>query len=416
MTRERLHDMPISEVTPHTEASARTLPRLRIAFVYPELRWESPCGKALLRLIDDLAPSHEITAYANRIEPDFLDRVRFVRVPGPVRPYLANYLLFHVLSWSIFLLRRLFLRERFDVVQSVDSHCLFANVVTVHYCNAERLRLIRAGVFQPHPRLPRRIYDALNHRLAKAFELITYRLARPSRIICISRGLQRNIADHYGARRGVVVIPNSADFPESPPGRDEARRWLALEHGIPPEAFVLLFVAASDWGRKGLRHLLEAMPGLPDDVRLLVVGAGSTGQRAGHESISRALGIEDRVVFAGKRSDMQPYLRGSDLFVFPSHFEGFALVTLEAAAAGLPMLCTDVNGVQDLFGSSGCGIIIEPSAADIRTHVLALRHDPATRGRMSQAALARAESFSRAAVARLTLEEYLAVARDRTLR
>ena len=304
------------------------------------------------------------------------------------------------------------LGERLDVIQSVDSHCLFGNVVTVHYSNAERLELIKRGVFRPSPRWVRRSYDWVSWNLARTMEFVRYRLVPLDTIICISRGLTENLAEHCGVKAKVAVIPNSADANKRETSKVEARTLLAQEHGIGRDAFVLLFIGAGDWDRKGLRHIIEALPGLPDRVQLVVVGSGTAGQVSVFRSLSETMGVERRVIFAGAQPKVDVFLTGADLFVFPSHFEGFALVTLEAAAAGLPMLCTDVNGVRDLFGDSECGLIIHPSAEDIRTNVLCLLSEPTKLEAMSRSCLQRAQSFTRERVAGLTLAVYRDV-RDR---
>ena len=68
--------------------------------------------------------------------------------------------------------------------------------------------------------------------------------------------------------------------------------------------------------------------------------------------VSRDLAIGDRVHFAGWRRDVAEILKTSDLLILPSRWEGMSNVVLEAMAAGVPILASDVEGVRELLGAS----------------------------------------------------------------
>jgi glycosyltransferase involved in cell wall biosynthesis len=77
--------------------------------------------------------------------------------------------------------------------------------------------------------------------------------------------------------------------------------------------------------------------------------------------------LGDRVKFVGMQSDVRPYLWSSDVFVFPSLYETFSLVTYEAAASGLPIVVSQLYGVEDLLVDGDNGFLIETSVAGVRT-------------------------------------------------
>ena len=70
--------------------------------------------------------------------------------------------------------------------------------------------------------------------------------------------------------------------------------------------------------------------------------------------------------FVGMQGDVRPYLWSSDVFVFPSLYETFSLVTYEAAAAGLPIVVSQLYGVEDLLVDGDNGFLIETSVAGVR--------------------------------------------------
>jgi glycosyltransferase involved in cell wall biosynthesis len=65
------------------------------------------------------------------------------------------------------------------------------------------------------------------------------------------------------------------------------------------------------------------------------------------------------------RDDVRPYLWSGDVFVLPSAYEAFSLAAFEAAAAGLPLLATELHGLTDLLVDGGNGFIVEPTQASV---------------------------------------------------
>jgi glycosyltransferase involved in cell wall biosynthesis len=77
------------------------------------------------------------------------------------------------------------------------------------------------------------------------------------------------------------------------------------------------------------------------------------------------------------QSDVRPYLWSSDVFIFPSLYETFSLVTYEAAASGLPIVVSHLYGVEDLLQDGDNGFLIETSVAGVSNglqRILSLSH------------------------------------------
>lgn len=88
-----------------------------------------------------------------------------------------------------------------------------------------------------------------------------------------------------------------------------------------------------------LLELIKYMTGQDDNVRLLSVGNGPLFEDIKKEAV--AMGIADKIVFTGGRSDVADLMQAMDVFVLPSLFEGFPLTLVEAQAAGLPCITSD---------------------------------------------------------------------------
>lgn len=137
--------------------------------------------------------------------------------------------------------------------------------------------------------------------------------------------------------RDFLVMNNAIDaatYTYQPQIREEVRRELGLD----AEALVVGHVGQFR-PQKNHRFLLDVFAKLPPSARLLLVGDGML--RSELERQAKALGVFDRVIFAGVRADVNRLLQAMDVFVFPSLFEGLGIALIEAQAAGLPCLISD---------------------------------------------------------------------------
>lgn len=159
--------------------------------------------------------------------------------------------------------------------------------------------------------------------------------------------------------------------------------------GMPYEAFLWLWVGRLD-PIKGLEVLLRAFAMVNHNPQLLLVGEGPMRQQLEWEV--EALRLTDRVHFLGVRSDVPSLLRTADGFVFPSRTEGLPNALLEAMAAGLPIVTTDVPGCRDLIEHDKSGLLVPYG------DTLALGHALST----LQSGTDRAARLGRAAAAEVT--------------
>ena len=118
----------------------------------------------------------------------------------------------------------------------------------------------------------------------------------------------------------------------------DIRSTVRHELGLPADALVVGHVGRFD-PLKNHRFLVEIFEKMPEDARLLLVGDGVL--RPDVEQQAEALGIRDRVLFTGVRTDVDRLLQAMDVFLMPSLFEGLPVSIVEAQAAGLPCLISD---------------------------------------------------------------------------
>jgi glycosyltransferase involved in cell wall biosynthesis len=149
-------------------------------------------------------------------------------------------------------------------------------------------------------------------------------------------------------------------------GASTLRAELAIPADVP-----VIAAAGSLEQRKGFDVLLSAFAALArPDARLVLAGCGP--DEAALRTQAAALGIDDRVHWLGFRQDMPNVLGGADVFVLPSRREGMAFVMLEAMAADLLVLATDISGVREALGAhsdrAAAGWIVPPDDATALAH------------------------------------------------
>jgi phosphatidylinositol alpha-mannosyltransferase len=169
-------------------------------------------------------------------------------------------------------------------------------------------------------------------------------------------------------RERISVVPN---------GIEERFFMPAREPG--PGPLRLLFVGRLE-AQKNVARLLAAVSKVEASVRLRVVGDGD--ERGALEAQARELGLD--VQFSGRLhgEELLAAYRDADLFALPSDREGMPLVALEAMAAGLPVVATDVPGNRELL--AGVGVLAEPDPAGLAAAVDALAADGALRAAVAE--------------------------------
>jgi len=184
------------------------------------------------------------------------------------------------------------------------------------------------------------------------------------RVVAVSGTIRRFLAEGVGLRGdNVATIYNGIDTEryEGTAGSDPIRREL----GIGPGALVVGAVG-SLYAVKGHVHLIRALADVArdlPDVACIVAGRGEL--RAELEDEARRLGLHDRVRFLGYRSDVPRLLAAMDVFVLPSLSEGLPLSLLEAMAAGVPVVATEVGGNAEVIDDGATGFLVPPRRSDL---------------------------------------------------
>ncbi len=220
----------------------------------------------------------------------------------------------------------------------------------------ERLQSHWVRVHYQHP--IKQMFQRMNprHRTLIDLERTIYQSNDVRRIVTQSQLDRKLVQEYYNIPdEKIRTIYNGVDTTQFNPSlkaeREALRDELKIDQNVP-----LILFASMDFEGKGLRSILQAIQQTKhQETHLLVLG---TGPEAKFKGIAQDLGINNRVIFAGRRNDIQRCYGAGDLFLLPTAYEPFPNVNLEAMACGMPVITTTTAGGADIIQVEKNGYLI----------------------------------------------------------
>ena len=295
------------------------------------------------------------------------------------------------------------LGDRFDIVHTQD--CISARA-------AARVR-DRGGSF----RLLRTVHHIDDFTTPALIECQDAAILEPDRVLVVSEPWRRRLLDDYGVDASVVRngvrVERFAGASLDPSQRERLRARVGVG-----DRHLFLTVGGIE-PRKGSRYLVEALgllkasPGRPS--MLAVVGGHSfQDYRAYRDEVLGSLGrhglsLGDDVVLVGTVPDdeLPHWFGAADSFVFPSISEGWGLVVLEALAAGLPVVASDIEVLRSFLSHETDAVLTEAAnPASLTAGMIRVRDDPVLVRRLRANGTATAGRYSWSSTARQHIEIY----------
>lgn len=344
--------------------------RPTIALVAHGVHDQGGMERSLYELVSRTHERFHYVVVSAELAPDLVPFVEWRRIRVPMRPIPLKIVAFAAVAG--FTLRRITADTVHTMGAIVPNR---TDVASVQFCSAGFLNVTRRLAPAEAPPL-RRVNTALARLLGLALERWCYRPGRVGAFAAVSGGVARELERHYpGIPSGVT--PNAADTQRFKPDV-EARATLREREGVRADEVVALFVGG-DWDRKGLEHAIDGAARA--SLRLWVVGEGDVSRFA---RLATERGANVR--FFGRQPDTERWYAAADVFVFPTLYEADPLVVHEAAASGLPIVATRVNGIVDVVGDEVAGLLVGRNGADVGEALTRLAADPALRARLGAAA------------------------------
>lgn len=249
-------------------------------------------------------------------------------------------------GWSdaprIWRLARLLREWRPELLQTFLFHGNMAGRIAARFA---RVPVVVSGIRVAerekswHVRLERMTRRLVTHHVCVSASVAEFSIRearlRPETVTVIPNGVD--------AARFAGALPLAAEELEAPPGS----RWIIAIGRLHPQKGHALLIDA-------VAPVLRTNP----DWRMMIVGEGPLRREL--ESQIASLECGDRIRLLGFRDDVPRLLKSASLFVLPSLWEGQPNVVLEALAAGLPVIATDVEGVRELIDPAAGGRLVSP--------------------------------------------------------
>lgn len=288
-----------------------------------------PCFGDYARLAE--TPRHEKRHGVEVFHPRYF-------LPPKVGMHLAPY----TLAMSAIPVVKRIIRDGFDF-DLIDAHYFYPDGVAAD--------LIARAVGKPFVVTARGTDINLIPQYSRPRKLIQ-RAARNARAaIGVCRALVDELAELGVDQAKLKVFRNGVDLERFRP----MQRDMALAStGLPADRRILLSVGLLI-ERKGHDIAIAALPALPRDVLLVIIGAGP--ERINLEALAKRLDVADRVHFAGQipNAELRPWYASADALVLCSSREGWANVLLEAMACGTPVIATSIWGTPEVVASRSVG-------------------------------------------------------------
>jgi len=238
-------------------------------------------------------------------------------------------------------------RKKFDVVH---AHDLWANLMAVPAGRIAGAPIIISsqrdlGHLYWYTPFRRKVIGAI-HRLS-------------ARIVANSSAVRKLLVETFRVPPSRVrVLHNSVDFERFASARRDRRQMFP---DLDPATRLVAVVANMHSEVKGHHDLIDAARiicrAIPQTSFVLV---GDGAERRNIEDHAVVAGVRDHFIFLGRRLDVPEILACCELFTLPSHSEGFPNVILEAMAAGLPVVATQVGGVLEIIEDGQSGLLVPP--------------------------------------------------------
>lgn len=281
-------------------------------------------------------------------------------------------------------------RERFDIVHVHEPSVPMLSLVVLRHSHA-----VNVGTFHAY-REKNMLYQVAKQLLRRTFNRLDGR-------IFVSEAVREYVTHYFPG--DYVLIPNGIDCARF---CDPALQPISkFDDGRPN----ILYVGRMD-KRKGFRYLLRAFPHIKraiPDARLIVVGAFKDKEKAPFVRYARALKLRG-VHFIGRvsREELPRYYRTATIFCAPSTgFESFGIILLEAMAAGVPVIASDITGYRSVVTDQTEGLLVPPQDEHaIARAAIALLNAPERRAQMSAAGKRTAAQYDWDIIAQRVLAYY----------
>ncbi len=332
----------------------------RIAIMIHDLNPWGGQDRSMLEIAKQLNKKYPLEIHSFTLEGEN-DWINMQHIPYETlikKPIIFKYLNYHIDSW------KKLKQTRSTWIQSTGLASLKSDVIQVQFIHHSWEKIKKVASIDEHESFLKNSY----RQLLKQYNLfLEKKIYTPDKkYIAISHSIKKELMEFFAIPSENIEIIHHGVDPEhfhpyqltnsSTLKRAEVRKRL----NINTNDFVLLHVGALN-ARKGLFKSLQVLSFLKHNgiknIKLLAVGQGDQSTLS---QWSKQLDVSDRLILAPHSKDIREYYWAADTFFFPSYYEPFGLVILEAMASGLPTVTSSLAGGAELIKNNINGVLFDP--------------------------------------------------------
>jgi len=297
----------------------------------------------------------------------------------------------------------LFRRKRYDIVHSVTPKAGLLSMFAGYLANVPvRIHIFTGQVWVTRKGLSRWFLKTLDRILVLCATHILVD-SRSQRDFLIEQGIVSNKKSSVLADGSICGVDTDKFSPNV-----EARKRIRKEYGISESDVVFLYLGRlnRDKGLLDLAHSFNEVCSKYDNTHLVIVGPDEQG--VGEEVESICASCKQKVHIAGYTDVPEQYFASADVFCLPSYREGFGVVIIQAASAGIPSIGTKIYGVVDTIEDGKTGLLYHPRDVDgLTSKMIEMIKRPDLRKMMGTNARIRAsEKFSKGIATKALVDYY----------
>jgi UDP-glucose:(heptosyl)LPS alpha-1,3-glucosyltransferase len=289
---------------------------------------------------------HYIHLFATSCDPLAEPRIKFHKIPY----FGINFLTKEACISFVHTINMLRWKKFFDICLAQPTRYFSPNVCEMQFVYREWTKfMVKNKLLKP---------TDLGSRVTPLIE--RHNLKKSKAIIAISKRVKNEVLKNYPniPKDKVHVVYSGVNLKEFHP---EYRKFyfeeIRKKHNISLNDIVILFVG-NPFGRKGLEFAIKAFATLKSKNLTFLI-SGKDDPRP-YQILAKKLGISDKIRFnIGLTSEIYKYFAASDIFLFPTLYEPFGLVILEAMASGLSVVTSKIAGAAELIEDGKDGLLLE---------------------------------------------------------
>ena len=304
-----------------------------------------PILKAKGHIVDIFVFDGIQTPFLQQLEDNGIRVIRYNEGASPYNPQ------------NIFRLRKLILQ--YDIVHTHNTACQYYVALLGYFYSDKKVKLVTTEHSANNRRRNMFIFKHIDRWMYKQY----------NSIVAISDQARINLQNFLGNGIHIETIYNGIDL----------NRFINAEMLLDDPVLVrksddfVISMVAGFRKEKDQDTLIKSLKHLPENCILWLVGDGV--RKSMCVDLAKHLGVSNRVVFAGIRTDIPNILKSSDVIVMSSHWEGLSLSSIEGMSVGKPFVASDVDGLHEIV--DGFGILFPHKNSEKLSEIIVnLRNNP----------------------------------------